>query len=41
MKIIESWINIKKELNQIKLKGEEVLIIGDLNRGVGNDKNGG
>ena len=41
MKIIESWNNIKKKLNQIKLQGEEVLIIGDLNRGVGNDNNGG
>ena len=33
--ILESWARIKKELAMIEARGEAVLIIGDLNRGVG------
>ena len=38
--ILESWSNIKKELSLIEMRGEAVLILGDLNRAVGNDENG-
>ena len=38
--ILESWMEIKKELNAIKQRGESVLVLGDLNRAVGNDSNG-
>ena len=38
--ILESWTQIKKELNKIKERDEAVIIIGDTNRAVGCDKNG-
>ena len=33
--ILDSWGKIKKELALIELRGEAVLLIGDLNRAVG------
>ena len=39
-KILESWGRIKKELSMIEARGEAVLILGDLNRAVGNDNLG-
>ena len=38
--ILESWTQIKKELNMIHQRGEAVIIVGDLNRAVGCDENG-
>ena len=38
--ILESWTQIKKELNIIKERGEAVILIGDLNRAVGSGSSG-
>ena len=38
--LLESWGRILKELSLIEARGEGVLIIGDLNRGVGSDELG-
>ena len=39
-RILESWGRIKKELCEIELRGEAVLIMGDLNRALGSDELG-
>ena len=38
--LLESWGRILKELSLIEARGEGVLILGDLNRGVGSDELG-
>ena len=38
--LLESWGRILKELSMIEARGEGVLILGDLNRGVGSDELG-
>ena len=39
-KLIESWEKIKEELVLIKERNEAALIVGDLNRDIGNDEYG-
>ena len=39
-KILESWAKIKKELCLIEMRGESVLLFGDINRAVGADELG-
>jgi hypothetical protein len=36
--VLKSWYGLKKDLDVIKLRGEGCLLIGDLNRKIGNDQ---
>ena len=38
--IYESWVRLSNDLNEIDMRGEAVLIMGDLNRAVGSDDRG-
>ena len=38
--IYESWLRLCKDLNEIEMRGEAVLIMGDLNRAMGGDDQG-
>ena len=38
--IYESWVRLSNDLNEIDMRGEAVLIMGDLNRAVGGDDQG-
>ena len=36
--LLESWTRLEKDLDEIELRGEAFLIMGDLNRAVGSDE---
>ena len=38
--VTENWIKIKKEITKIKEREEGLVIIGDMNRAIGNDNLG-
>ena len=38
--ITEKWLRLKSDLDKIKLRGEHAILIGDLNKHVGNDSEG-